>query len=267
MAQDGLGVCRGDQHGERRDHGRLRARLHQGGDGGMNLVVDELDRPRRQRTQPGVRRKRISDRTPGLIVVDVSPERGGQRPPANPAGRPPERRHRHRLEAKFGMMSSLVPDQRHLPVQVVGLAVERSLANCCDEVGDHAIVDLLGLDPIGAGIAGEARQTQMCPLARKPGHEGGPTRAQRGLARPRHRFQPADLHGREEAGADVGVKFLTLIPSAIGLMPASLALIARRSSGMRAGSSPSSSANSIYRRLQDHAPWWVRTRSCSARGR
>jgi hypothetical protein len=89
-------------------------------------------------------------------------------------------------------------------VQDVRLAVKRPLADRGDEAFDRGIIDLIGLNPLGAGIAGETREAEMGALARKLSHQTGPGGTQRRLARALHGLQSADLHGGEESGAQIG---------------------------------------------------------------
>ena len=88
--------------------------------------------------------------------------------------------------------------------RIVRLAVERALAHRGDEALDRGVVDLLGLDPLGAGIAGKTRQAEMRAPARKLCHQTSPRGAKRRLGRALHGLQSADLHRGKEAGAKVG---------------------------------------------------------------
>jgi hypothetical protein len=46
-------------------------------------------------------------------------------------------------------------------MQVVGLSVKRLITDCGDEGFDRGVVDLLGLDPLGAGVARQTRQADV----------------------------------------------------------------------------------------------------------
>jgi hypothetical protein len=82
--------------------------------------------------------------------------------------------------------------------------MERPLADRGDEVRDYRVAHLLGIDPVGAGIAGEAGKTEMRAPFRKLRHQTSPCRCHRHPRRPLHGLQPTELHRGEEARAEVG---------------------------------------------------------------
>jgi hypothetical protein len=175
--------------------------LHQRGDGGVDLVAAQCQGARCQGTGTGIGGEYIGAAAPGEVALNVLSESTRQICPIDPLGRCAEGDDRDRRESE--QFPHLVPDQRHLPVQLLRLAVERALADRGDEPIDHGVVHLLGVNPFGAGIAGETRKAEMCALTRKPFHQTSPSGAQRRLGRALHGLQSADLHRGEEPGAKV----------------------------------------------------------------
>ena len=82
--------------------------------------------------------------------------------------------------------------------------MQRFLPYRGDEANDDGIVDLAGLDPPRARVAGEPRQTKMGAPPRQPLEESDPSWAQGLLDLDPDRHHAARLHRRQKVGADVG---------------------------------------------------------------
>lgn len=122
----------------------------------MDLIAGELKRSWRKRFRASIGGKWIGSAAPGQVFVGILPELPTKQCPVNPLGRPAERRHRHPLQAEAGIAGGLIPDQCHLPVQRIGIPVERSLANLRYEANDDRIVDILGPNTLGACVPTKA---------------------------------------------------------------------------------------------------------------
>jgi excisionase family DNA binding protein len=99
----------------------------------VDLIAAQAKGIRSQRPRTSVRREWIAPGPPSQIVVNVAPEPGRQKRPIDPLGRVAEGCDSDRLETKRGLARRLIPDQRNLPMQLVRVPVQRSLANGSNE--------------------------------------------------------------------------------------------------------------------------------------
>ena len=122
----------------------------------MNLISAQPQGSWRKRPRTGIGVKRIRSAAPVQVPLDISAERIRQQCPIDPPGQTSERGNRYLLQPELKLARCSIPEQRHVAVEDRWLAVERSFANFGDELFDRGIVDVLGVDSVGAG---KARQT------------------------------------------------------------------------------------------------------------
>jgi hypothetical protein len=163
--QDALEGLGRDQFGKRCDACRLDIALDERRDGGMDLVPTQSQGLRRKRPRSGVGGKWIGPATPLQVIIHILAERSRQQCPVDPLGRAAKGGDGHWLEIEPRQPRHLIPDQRHLPVQVIWVAVQRTPADGGDEAFHRGVVDLVWFDPPGAGEASEPREANMRPLS------------------------------------------------------------------------------------------------------
>ena len=95
--------------------------------------------------------------------MKVLAERFGKKVAVDPLRRAAERRNVHGLETELRPLGNLVPNQRDLSMEVVGLAVKCPVADFGDEGVYCGVIDLFGLNAVGGGMSCQPRQADVFP--------------------------------------------------------------------------------------------------------
>ena len=147
-----------------------------GGDGGMNVIAPQLQRPRRQGICPRIFVERIGHRAPGKVPLNVGSEELRQLRPVYSRRRQSAGRHRDCLQPRvWPQTNEKIPGRRHAAALAVEVADESCLFQFGNEARDGAGVDGPRLDLAQARPAGKTRQAiahapVVCSRARRARH-------------------------------------------------------------------------------------------------
>ena len=172
----------GDEVGERLDRRELDARSDERRDRGMYLDAAQFERSGGKRTRARVNVEHIGSRAPGQVVVDASAELDRQQVPIYSFGSRAKRGDGHLANINPGLARRFVPDLGDRSVQMVRIAMKRTLAHGSDEAIKCGVVDLIGLDALPARMTRQTRKPDAASTLRKPVQQSSPTRAQGALA-------------------------------------------------------------------------------------